>query len=161
MKIEKSRWIAHASPEEATRWSMALILPRFGEEVTGREVLADFYAALAEAIRQKAVALSCTVFSEWRLACEEDTFYSLVLDVLFYRGRDLVDCQRIADTRRWDGILLPPPRAVKRCVPPNGGWYFNGVDYILYQNTFSREKGAGVRRSAYGKFFQETVYSCQ
>ena len=158
MKIEKIRLHARHAPEDRSFWSMALILPRFSEEAAGYERLTAFYAALADAVQKRAAALSCAALSEMKVACVEDTFYSLVLDFLFYQGRDLIDCKRLTDTRRWDGIALPPPRPVKRQIPRNGGWYFDGEHYILYQNTFTPEEGVGVRRSAYGIFLPETVF---
>ncbi len=158
MKIDKIRLNARHAPEEPSLWSMALLLPRFSEEAAGYERLTAFYAALADAVRVRAAALSCAVLSELKVACVEDTFYSLVLDFLFYQGRDLIDCKRLTDTRRWDGIALPPPRLVKRQIPRDGGWYFDGEHYILYQNTFTPAEGIGVRRSAYGIFFPETKF---
>lgn len=158
MKIDKIRVNARHAPEEPSLWSMALLLPRFSEETAGYERLTAFYATLADAVQARAMALSCAVFSEMKVACNEDTFYSLVLDFLFYKGRDLIDCKRLTDTRRWDGIALPPPRPVKRQIPKNGGWYFDGEHYILYQNTFTTAEGVGVRRSAYGIFLPETIF---
>ncbi len=158
MKIEKIRLTARSSPDETGTWSVTLMLPHFYEEAEGYERLNAFYTRLAEAVKTRAAALSCTVLSEMKIACVEDTFYSLVLDFLFYRGRDMIDCKRLTDTRRWDGIALPPPRAVKRCVPANGGWYFDGEHYVLYQNTFTPEGGSGVRRSAYRSFLPEELF---
>ena len=158
MKIEKIRILDRNAPDDSHPWSITLYLPRFSKDTAGRERLTAFYGTLADAVKKRAKALSCAVFSEMRVTCIEDTFYSLVLDVLFYRGRDLVDCQRLTDTRRWDGIALAPPKPVKRRVPRNGGWYFDGNQYILYQNTFTSDQGLGVRRSAYGRFLPEEVF---
>lgn len=158
MKIETVRISARNTPDEPRRWSVALCLPCFSEDVPGYEALTDFYERLAEAVTERAKALSCTVFSHVKLACAEDSFYSLVLDFLFFRGRDMTDCQRLTDTRRWDGILLPPPRQVKRQIPPRGGWYFDGENYVLFDNTFTPEQGVRARRSSYGIFLPETVF---
>lgn len=158
MKIEKVRIHLKQAPEETARWSVALVLPRFAETCEGLARLTDFYARLAETVQERARYLRGTVFSDMKIACVEDTFYSLVLDFLFYQGRQLIACERLCDTRSWDGMILRPPRSVKRCIPKNGGWYFDGEHYVLYQNTFTPEKGSGVRRSAYGIFFPETFF---
>ncbi len=158
MRIETERLHADGVNGEAGRWSASLLFPRFTEEVEGRERLNAFYGRLAEAIERAAEDLSCAAVSELTVACREDTFYSLILDVLFFRGRDLIACHRVADTRLWNGIALPPPREVRRRIPKNGGWYFDGRRYILFQNSFTPEQGSGVRRSAYRRFFGETCY---
>ncbi len=158
MKIEAIRIHGKNGPEEKTRWTAALVMPRFSEEAEGRERLNAFYERLAEEARGAAARLSCTVLSELKIACREDTFYSLVLDFLFYRGRRMLRCERLTDTRLWNGTALPPPREVGRRIPKNGGWYFDGKRYVLYQNVFTPEQGSGVRRSAYGIFLPEEVF---
>ncbi|MBQ4064821.1 MAG: hypothetical protein IJD10_01835 [Clostridia bacterium] len=157
MKIEEVR-IRDRGGEGEGLWSVSLLFPRFTEEAEGHERLNDFYRKLAEAVCGAAQGLSCTALSEMRVVCDEDTFYSLVLDVLFYRNRNLIACKRIADTRLWKGIALPPPKEVGRCVPKNGGWYYNGEQYVLFQNTFTPEQGSGVRRSEYRKFLTEEIF---
>ena len=127
MRIEG---VMHRAKGEEARWSVSLLLPRFSEESEGAERLSGFYRRLAEAVEGAAARLSCTAVGELRVACREDTFYSLVIDLLFYRGRDLVACHRVTDTRLWSGIALPPPKAVRRRIPKNGGWYFDGRRYV-------------------------------
>jgi hypothetical protein len=158
MKIETVRLHARGIATEEGRWSAFLLFPHFTEEAEGQERLNAFYGQLFETVKQTAARLSCTVIGDTVVACREDTFYSLVLDLLFYRGRDLIACQRLADTRLWSGIVLPPPKEVRRRIPKHGGWYFDGKRYVLFQNTFTPEQGSGVRRSAYRRFFLEVCY---
>lgn len=155
MKIET---MMHRAKGQEGGWSTHLLLPWFGEEVEGQERLNGFYGRLSEAVDRAAERLSGTVIGEMRVACREDTFYSLLLDFLFFRGRDLIACHRVADTRLWNGMVLSPPREVRRRIPKNGGWYFDGRRYVLYQNNFTPEQGSGVRRSAYRRFFREEYY---
>ncbi len=142
---------------EGTGASVLLIWPRFPETAEGYGALTDFYRRLAEAVETYAVARDCAVLGEMTVACQEDTFFSLVLDLLAYRGSVMTDCRRVCDTRSWEGLALPPPRWVRRRIPRGGGWYFDGEHYRVYENTFTPERGSGVRRSGYRVFLPETV----
>lgn len=91
------------------------------------------------------------LIGELHIVCTKG-LVSLYIDLIGYRGRELVFCRRISDNRDSDGNEIPPPAEVRRRLTQGGGWYTDGETYYVYKNSFT-PGGAGVRRSEVYRFF--------
>lgn len=150
MTIGRTRIADGGTNREGARWAVSLTLPVFEEERIGK-----FYDTLCRTVSELSERLGCTAIVEHRVTHRDEEGYSLYLDFLWYRERTLFACYRLSDTRRWDGMSLPPPKHRRAAVPKNGGWYREGDLFVGYRNAFSLEEGQTVRRSAYRQFFPE------
>lgn len=149
MTIGRKRYADGGVGEDGGRWSVSLTLPVFeNERVEG------FYQTLVRTVSEVAARRGCTVIVEHRVTHRDEEGYSLYLDFLWYRERVLFACYRLSDTRRWDGIAIPPPKKKRTAVPKDGGWYREGDTFVSYRNLFS-EQGEPVRRSAYRRLIPE------
>lgn len=150
MTIGRMRYADGANDDQGGRWSVSLTLPVFENERIER-----FYDTLRETLRELAERRRCTVIVEHQVTHRDKEGYSLYLDFLWYQGRELLSCYRVSDTRRWDGVAIPPPKHLRKAVPRDGGWYRAGDRFVSYRNVYSPEQGSGVRRSAYRSFLPE------
>ncbi|MBQ4065737.1 MAG: hypothetical protein IJD10_06515, partial [Clostridia bacterium] len=73
MYIEKCRVTRKVSAEGKGIQTVSLLLPHFTEQAEGWEGLNGFYEKVANPVCERAAALACTVVSEMRIACAEDT----------------------------------------------------------------------------------------
>lgn len=127
--------------EEGKRFSLSMTLPQMDGEIP------PFYERLYQTVKELCCRRGCTLRSEMTVGYQDEESYSLYLDFLWYRGRELLSCYRIALSRMADGALLPPPRHLRKRIPKDGGWYRTKDHYVLFRNAFTG--GEGVRRSAY------------
>lgn len=131
-------------------WRLTIPLPRFGDGAPDR--LNRFYDRLASAASELAAKLGGNLVGELHVVRTGEAV-SLYIDFFGYRGRELVFCRRISDNRDSDGNEIPPPKAVRHLIRPDGGWYTDGTDFFVYENTFTPGAASGVRRSDFYRFF--------
>ena len=122
-KIQKQVLGERISLPDGTSCVISLSLPFFSDEMPGKKSLSSFYRRLYVAVRETAVRLSCAVRSELEIASEDENGFSLIFDLFFSRGRELILCHRISDNRLWDGTTVIPPRRIARAISSDGGWY--------------------------------------
>lgn len=130
-------------------------LPIFSGEESER--INSFYERLTASAAVLAGAVGGNLIGELHVTCIGD-IASLYIDFFGYRGRELVFCRRISDTRGTDGNVIPPPKKVRRQIKSGGGWYTDGTNFYVYDNSFTVGSGAGVRRLEYYKFFPTKRY---
>ena len=136
--------------EEGKRFSLLMTLPQIDGEVP------PFYECLYQTVRELCRRRGCTLRGEMVISYRDAVSYSLYLDFVWYRGRELLSCYRIALSRMADGTLLPPPKHLRKRIPKNGGWYRTKEDCVLFRNAFTA--GEGIRRSAYRSRIPEEHY---
>lgn len=139
--------------EEGRRFSLAMTLPQIDGEIP------PFYERLYQTVRELCRRRGCTLRSEMVISYQDAVSYSLYLDFLWYRGRELLSCYRIALSRMADGTLLPPPKHLRKRIPKNGGWYRTKDTCVLFYNAF--RVGETIRRSAYRSRILEECYLWQ
>ena len=142
-------------PDETT-CTISLSMPVFPDGIQGKEALSSFYLRLYEKVREKAVRYSCTVRSELTVASEDENGFSLVSDLFFYRGRNLLICHRFSDNRLWDGSVILPPRQIRNAIPVDGGWYPRNGGYVIWEKRHLSDEEKGKRRADSCLFFSET-----
>ncbi len=159
MNIEIKRIIKTVSGNDGKNYNLRLEIPFFSEEDGEGKKLNVFYENFAKKLEENAMKNSCTIISELHKAfCGED-FFSLYIDILWYRGRELLACRRVSDTRR-AGYEIRPPKGLKK-LSNKRGWYYNGKDCVFYENNFTLGAEKNIRRSEYYKFFSETKYKIE
>ncbi len=138
--------------------AVRLELPLFSEECEAGRRLNDFYRILGQRLTEGAAAHGCVLLGELYPACNDGRIISFYLDLLCYRGRELIAIRRISDTRTEEGLVPLLPSALRRKLPKNGGWYYDGTDCVIYENRFTPGTGQGVRRSEYRRFIVGTRF---
>ena len=88
---------------EGKRFSLIVSLPQLGEEIP------PFYERLYETMRELCERRGCALRAEMVVTRREEGACSFYLDVLWYRGKELLSCYRLADNRDAAGERLPPP----------------------------------------------------
>lgn len=131
-------------------WRLMMSVPRFADGAPER--LNRFYERFASAATELAAKLGGNLTGELHVTRTGEEV-SLYIDFFGYRGRELVFCRRISDNRDSDGNGIPPPKSVRRLIRPGGGWYTDGTDFFVYENTFTPGSASGVRRSDFYRFF--------
>ncbi len=153
--------VKHGCNEDGKPYTVRIEVPCFSDDDEAGKRLNAFYHRLSEKIGQTAEENGCTVIGELHRAYSGEGIFSLYIDFFWYRGRELLACRRISDTRNAEGLELPPPSKLKRKLPGNGGWYYDGSSCVIYENKFTPGAEQGVRRSQYYRFFAETRFPVQ
>ena len=154
MNIETKRIIKNVCGADGKNYTVRLEIPFFSADMVR---LNEFYEKLAEKLEENAIKNNCTIISELHKTFEDNNIFSVYIDLLWYRGKELLACHRICDTRRSDGYEIRPPKGIKK-LSQKSGWYYTDADFIVYENRFDPDTAKVVRRSEYSKFFFETKY---
>ena len=158
MWIASEKIIRHGCNENGKLYTVRMEIPSFPDDDETGKHLNDFYHRLSDKIEQTAEKHGCTVIGELHRAFSEEGLFSLYIDFLWYKERKLLACRRISDTRTSDGLEVPLPFKMKKKLPKEGGWYYDGSNCVIYENKFTPGAEQGVRRSQYYKFFTETRF---
>lgn len=123
-----------------TVWSVKLEIPVFQNRAD------DFYNKMCEVLEERAKNEGLSIISHLTITYQKDNESSVLSDILFCRGRDLVSLIRIADNRK-DGLMI-------KCPKRGGGdcWYRKGDQYYRCVNDFN---GGEANRSSYRRFLRE------
>ncbi len=121
-------------------WSVKLEIPVFQNRAD------DFYNKMCDILEERAKNEGLSIISHLTITYQKDNESSVLSDILFCRGRELVSLLRIADNRR-DGLMI-------KCPKKGGGdcWYRKGDQYFKCINDFN---AGGVNRSSYRRFLRE------
>lgn len=121
-------------------WSVKLQIPVFQNRAD------DFYNKMCEVLEERAKNEGLSITSHLTVAYCKDNESSVLSDILFCRGRELVSLIRIADNRK-DGLMI-------KCPKKRGGdcWYRKDDQYYKCVNDFVSGQ---VNRSSYKRFLRE------
>ena len=151
MRIKTVKRTEEGRTAEGGRYSLHLSLPYRQEDDAVSARINAFYQGLAErlsaAVKEKGGSFVSEVIPIWEGA--EGT--SLLFDVLYYRGKELLSCVRIADNRTPDGYPMELPRRMRHRLTEGGGWYRDAEQYYFYRSLFDGIET--VRRSEYRRLF--------
>ena len=121
-------------------WSVKLEIPVFNNRAD------DFYNKMCDVLTERAKKEGLSIVSHLTVTYLKDNESSVLSDILFCRGRELISLIRIADNRK-DGLII-------KCPKKGGGdcWFRKGDQYYKCLNDFN---GGGVVRSSYKRFLRE------
>ena len=121
-------------------WSVKLEIPVFQNPAD------DFYNKMCDVLTERAKNEGLSIVSHLTVTYQNGNESSVLSDILFCRGRELISLIRIADNRR-DGLMI-------KCPKKHGGdcWFRKGDRYYKCLNDF---KSGGVNRSSYKRFLRE------
>lgn len=145
MVLKKKSVSLSGRNENSTTWSVDLEIPLFGIEKVDL-----FYGSVCEAVLERAKRDGLNVFSFLTPCYVGEEAASVYIDLLYCRGRILVDLYRFADNRSAFGNVLPSPRGAE-----NGGWYRHGCKYYTFKSLFRYDPEREVKRKEYRSYISE------